>query len=414
VATPNDVDPPDPGAQTAIACATAAAATHGMSRSAFAASVTEVQRDEHGECAFHVRYQTVFGSGAVDVGGSTPAVLASSDWTPLTMRRNRAIGANVLLAIGALVVFTWHRGRDVWYLQHGHGWLVLVLGLATALMGGFAVAGLLLAPAARNAARTWMPLGATLATAIATFAAVATDVPSLATARSAFSAGNFDAARFEANAVLRLGRDKQGAKAILDDVHMRDVRETSDPAHLAILVRAPWFDAKNRAVAIAKLVGVVSDAVSRSYMNGSFTALEALALLIDDLDSALKDRAAGLAVLAHSAHCARTRDFACATSQLKRSVPANVAAEAAIVKANVISAMGAHIANQARESDARRDPYSRRDLLSSAVATATIYRDFVGAPSSPPLDDLASKLQTANSEAAAADQRATKEPAAQQ
>jgi hypothetical protein len=67
--------------------------------------------------------------------------------------------------------------------------------------------------------------------------------------------------------------------------------------------------------------------------------------------------------------------------------------------------MGSYITNQARESEARRDPYSRRDVLANAVAAATIYRDFVGAPSTPPLDALKSKLEAAQGDAAAADRR---------
>jgi hypothetical protein len=414
VVTPNDVDTADAGAKLAVSCASAAAQAQWISNSAFAASVTAVLRDEQGDGGYHVHYRTVLGNGTVDVAGSVPTVLASSNWTPLTMRRNRAIGATVILTLLALVVYGGHRGRDPWYLQHGHGWLVLALGLTTALMGGCAVAGLLLAASARNAARTWLPLGATLAMAIATYAAFAVDGPALSTARAALAAGNAEAARFEANAVLRLGRDKQGAKAILDEVHMRDVRGASDPARLAALVREPWFDAENRDAAVAKLVAVASDTVSKAYMDGSFAALAAIAPLIGDFDSALSERATGLAVLAHATQCARTRDFACAITQMKTGTPASVASEAGIVKANVISAMGSYIANQARESDARRDPYSRRDVLASAVAAAKAYQDFVGDPSVPPLDALESKLRAAQGEAAAADGHSAQQPASPQ
>jgi hypothetical protein len=339
-------------------------------------------------------------------------VLASSNWTPLTMRRNRAIGATVILTLLALVVHNGNRGRDSWFLHHGHGWLVLAAGLTTAFIGGCAFAGLLLVAPARNAARTWLPLSATLAMAIATYAAFASDGPALSTARAALATGNAEAARFEASAVLRIGRDKQGAKVVLDDVHLRDVRGASDPARLAALVREPWFDAKNRDAAVAKLVAVASEAVSKAYMDGSFAALAAIAPLIGDVDSTLSERAAGLAVLAHATHCARTRDFACAIAQMKTGTPASVANEAVIVKANVISAMGSYIANQARESDARRDPYSRRDVLTNAVAAAKAYQDFVGTPSTPPLDALESKLRTAQGEAAAADDRSAQPPAA--
>jgi hypothetical protein len=342
---------------------------------------------------------------------SDPGAKAEIDYA--AARRNRAVGTAVVLAIAALVGFTWHRGRDAWYLQHGHAWVVLTLGFATALFGGFATAGLLVAPAERNARRTWLPVGATLATAIATFVTLATDGPTLTAARAALTAGNVEAARSEAGALLRLGRDRQGAQAILDDVHMHDVRSTSDHARLAALVRTPWFNPSNRDAAVARFIAVASDAVSKAYLDGSFTALSAIALLVGDLDPALKERAEGLAVLAHATHCARTRDFECAIRTLQTATPASVASEAAIVKANAISAMGSFITNQARESEARRDPYSRRDVLASAVAAAKIYEEFVGTPSTPPLDSLKSKLETAKSEAVAADRRPASETAAE-
>jgi hypothetical protein len=411
VVNSDNVGPLDAGARAAISCAAVSAAIRGISRAAFEASVTDVTRDAQGEGTYHVRYETALGRGSIDVAGSPPAVLASSDFRPLAMRRNRAIGTAVILAIGASVVFTAHRGRDTWYAQHGHGWIVLALGLATALVGALAVAGLLLAPPARNAARTWTPLCAAVVAAIATFVAHSQDGPALATARSALAAGDVEAARFEASALLRLGRDKDGARAILDDVHVHDVRAASDPAHLAALVRAPWWSAAKRQGAVARFVQVASDAVSKAYMDGSFTGLAAIALLVGDLDPTLTERASGLAVLAHATHCARTRDFACATSQLKTVTPAAVTSEAVIVKANVVSAMGSYIANQARESDARRDPYSRRDVLSSAVAAAKVYEEFVGSPSTPSLEVLKSKLEGAQREAVAADGRSAPQPA---
>jgi hypothetical protein len=105
----------------------------------------------------------------------------------------------------------------------------------------------------------------------------------------------------------------------------------------------------------------------------------------------------------------RTRDFRCATSQLKTATPPNLASEAAIVKANVISAIGSPITNRARESVAQRDPHIRRNVR--AVAAATIFQDFMGAPPTPPLDALKSKLEAAQSEAEAAERRHAPQPA---
>jgi len=193
---------------------------------------------------------------------------------------------------------------------------------------------------------------------------------------------------------------------------MHEVQSSSDLARLAASVRAPWFDAKNREAAVAKFVAAASEAVSKAYMDGAFMNLTAIAVLAGGLDDALSERANGLAMLAHATTCARTRDFACATTQLKMATPARVASEATIVKANVMSAIGSYIANQARESDARRDPYSRRDVLASAVAAAKVYEDFAGAPSTPPVDVLTSKLEAAQREVAAVDQRSAPKPVA--
>jgi hypothetical protein len=90
---------------------------------------------------------------------------------------------------------------------------------------------------------------------------------------------------------------------------------------------------------------------------------------------------------------------------------AEMADEAAIVKNNVAAVMDSYITNQGRESDARRDPYSRRDLLLRAVDAATIYQDFAGVPPTLKLDALTAKLKAAQAEVAAADDRAALPPA---
>lgn len=269
---------------------------------------------------YRIEYGTALGRGCVEVAGRNAWVSPSSDWRPLRRRRTLVATVGATATLGALVLPCIYASRHAWYAMHGHPGRVLLLAFATAACAAIATLGVTLHRRARALLRSWVPLGLMAGMCIGSAIAFAADRPSLAAAQRFFDAGAIERAEFEASALDALGMEREGARQVLDRVHLHRVEHAPSIEEMDRVARSPWFDAAFEAQARQALRTTILAAIPVRATVNDLEGLRRLRAYAELIGPAAARDLEQRVVVGEAEACLAAADFACVESKLE---PAN-------------------------------------------------------------------------------------------
>jgi hypothetical protein len=311
--------------------------------------ITQARAQRFQATVFRVNYETAFSKGFLEVSGQPPAVSRSSHTRPLQRRQALLWGTLALSLSSALLFWRAYASVHPWFSLHGAGEAVFWLSLLAAALASLSVARITLPHRTHTPARIWGPLWGTAAVALVTVVLALTSLPSLAHARRALKEGRLPEARTEALALVEIRREVQAAEALLDTLHLQEVRAAPDLATLAGKVRETWYSPQARKEAADRLREQALLEESRLHEKGPPEALEHLALLTSRDAPEVQARAHRRAKLLRAAACLDTGDLPCAVRAL-RDATQSPEEEYQPLRDRALQALRAHLQAQVKKN----------------------------------------------------------------
>lgn len=244
------------------------------------------RRQTFGTDVHQFTFTTPVGGGRVDVAGEPPRVSPASRWGGLRTRLIMAALVAGLAMVGVYGLYEAYVAQHAWYARHGDGVALIGFGGASACLFGLALACGLVSRAARSWFAVGMCGGAAAAFELGVVLACTYDQPSVAVAERELAAGQVVAAREEAQAVIDLHRDPVGGGAVLDELHLRQIRAQRTVSALAAKLAEPWHGSGPRGDAEAVLRARVHAEAGALYRRHDAAGLATLAT---DLGDAVPD-----------------------------------------------------------------------------------------------------------------------------
>jgi hypothetical protein len=203
--------------------------------------VLQQRRQSFSGTVHRFSFDAVLGKGLVELAGDPPAVSSTSRWAGLKVRL--FLMSFLFLSGGGVAALIYGRyvGRHVWYGAYGNGGVVAALVVAASAFISLVLGSALLVRRSRSLSLLAGTLAGALTFSAGAYWAYGLDSPRVSVARAALASGLVLRAQAEAQALVDTGLGLSAGGEILDEIHVRRAKTTSDRRELAALLQERWF-----------------------------------------------------------------------------------------------------------------------------------------------------------------------------
>jgi hypothetical protein len=357
-----------------------------------------------------VESATLFGRGIVHVSGSPLTVSSVSNWRPLGLRRAAVLVTAAVSFAAALLYGLTYDTRHAWYAHLGHGMLVLAIGVLLAASVTATVSGITLGGRARTPMRVWVPAGAMMLLLGALALRVTRDRPRATHARASLESGDVTSAALEADALRSLDIDRAAGDALLDTLHLRELRSVSDVDRVLVLANAPWASSDARAEARRMAVAALERRAETLIASGDADAMATLVDRARPISAVTSERLMRASALVKARRCAELGDGECTRARCRDVLEhGGDAHETAPILRRATERVAERFRDAVVRADAVRAPRERiaalRDALSRSEDLTTLTRE----QTTPGASELRDRIARAESELARIEARTNRD-----